>query len=542
MNRLKSTTFFMCACAAASSLLTCASLNDVASGSSSETVIGKICHAGGAPAANTSVTLYPMEYDPVSDGPASGTCTDTTDDSGWYAVRVPDSSERYSIHAIHIYQMTRALLTGIAINGDTTIAPEAVLAPPGAVKVMLPDSVDYVHGYVYVPGTGISAGLAGSGGSVVLDSVPAGLIPAVQYATVSGPVTGLSVIRYDVTVAPADTAVVAFPEWKHARTMRLNTTAAGAGVSGGVTGFPLLIRLTDSTFDFSQAHLNGNDIRFARSYDSFLPHEIERWDPVAGVAEVWVRVDTVRGDDSVQSISMYWGNPEANGSSSGSEVFAAVGGFEGVWHLNGGCSDATANGHNGTCYGTSTAEGISGHCLRLNGSAYARIPGLLSTPPAVTLSAWTYLDTVRLTGAEVVSIGDAVLIRMDDHWNNKGTHGAYFDNPSGGTDSTHCVTTLNQFLSGTGWHHIAYTVDVTQGRQSLYIDGSLCCYTTDTIPIIYSGAGTDTYIGRHGNGMTSFFFSGNIDEVRVDKTVRSADWIRLCYINQQAGDRLVEFR
>jgi hypothetical protein len=540
MNRKQRSALFALVTAGAAALLTCTSLNDVASGSSSETVVGKICHAGGTPAGSTRVTLYPAAYDPVAGAPLPASSTDTTNDSGKYAIRVPDSSASYTIQAVHMSQLTRALVAGITIRGDTTVVPEAALALPGAVRVILPDSVDYVNGYVFIPGTGIAAGLAGSSGSVMLAPVPSGTMPAVCYATTYNPVS--AVIRYDVPVPSGDTVTVAFPAWKHARRLCLNTAASGAGVAGDVAGFPVLIRLTDSTFDFSEALADGGDIRCAKSDSAFLPHEIERWDPVSGRGEVWVRVDTVYGSDSVQAITLYWGNPGASGSSSGAAVFTAAGGFEGVWHLSGGCSDATANSHSGTAFGTSTAAGTVGRGLRFNGSAYARIPGLLSAPSAVTLSAWAMLDTVKATGAEVISIGDAVLIRMDDSWNNKGTHGAYFDNPSGGIDSTHCITTLNQFLRGTGWHHIAYSVDIANSRQSLYIDGSLCCFTTNTVPIIYAGIGTDTYIGRHGNGMTSFFFTGGIDEVRADRTVRQADWIRLCYMNQRADDRLVEFR
>ena len=124
----------------------------------------------------------------------------------------------------------------------------------------------------------------------------------------------------------------------------------------------------------------------------------------------------------------------------------------------------------------------------------------------------------------------------------RGHEGAYFVNPYGGVDSTHCFTKSRQFFSRTGWHYLGYTVDPANGIQSLYIDGSLCCVTDSTIPIIYTGIGTDTYMGKHGNGKTAFNFTGKIDEVRVDKTVRSADWIRMCYMNQRTDDKLVVFK
>jgi hypothetical protein len=39
-----------------------------------------------------------------------------------------------------------------------------------------------------------------------------------------------------------------------------------------------------------------------------------------------------------------------------------------------------------------------------------------------------------------------------------------------------------------------------------------------------------------------FNFCGCIDEVRVCRTIRSADWIKLSYMNQRPDDRLVVFK
>jgi hypothetical protein len=46
-------------------------------------------------------------------------------------------------------------------------------------------------------------------------------------------------------------------------------------------------------------------------------------------------------------------------------------------------------------------------------------------------------------------------------------------------------------------------------------------------------------IGAEADG--DYQFKGSIDECVISHTVRSADWIRLCFINQGTDDRLVEF-
>jgi len=535
MNNYRGMPLFVFAIAGIA-ILNCTSPDRVASGSSSETVVGKIANAGGTPAGNTKVTLYPDTYNPVAAAPLPDSSSDTTNDSGEYAIKVPDSSVRYNIQAVNISQLTRVLITGIAILGDTTYVPEATLTVPGTIKLLLPDSVDNVNGYVYIPGTGIVANLFGNNGFVILDSVPAGIVPAIYYGVRNSSVG--KVLHYNIPVSPGDTVIV----WKYSRQITLNTTTSGAGVAGNVIDFPVLVRLTTGNFNFAQANADGSDLRFAKPDGSPLPYEIERWDASQARAEVWVRVDTVFGSDNSQYVTMYWGNSGATDSSSGGAVFNTVDGFEGVWHLDSTGNDATVNNHSGTYVATTDTVGIIGHCQKFTVTAYARISGLLNTPSVVTLSAWALLNRPDIIGSEVVSVGDAVLIRMDDSWKNKGTQGAYCVNPFGGADSTHCVAQSGQFMQQTGWHYLAYSVDIANRIQSLYIDGAVCCSTDSTVSIRYTNVGSDTYFGRHGNGRTGFNFIGNIDEVRVDKTVRSADWIKLCYMNQRTDDKLVVFK
>ena len=48
-------------------------------------------------------------------------------------------------------------------------------------------------------------------------------------------------------------------------------------------------------------------------------------------------------------------------------------------------------------------------------------------------------------------------------------------------------------------------------------------------------------IGMLSKDPETRFFKGKIDEVCLASTARSADWIRLCYMNQNTEDRLVTF-
>jgi hypothetical protein len=144
-------------------------------------------------------------------------------------------------------------------------------------------------------------------------------------------------------------------------------------------------------------------------------------------------------------------------------------------------------------------------------------------------------------GAEVISIGDAMGIRMDDSRSGFGTEGTFHVSTIN-TDTTFVSVISNKNLAKTGWHFVVFTFDDVNRLQSLYIDGRQNGPINNNAPINYSGVGINTLIGKHGNGKNNYNFIGRIDEVRVSKTVYSADWITLCYMNQKAPDQLVTFK
>jgi hypothetical protein len=350
------------------------------------------------------------------------------------------------------------------------------------------------------------------------------------------------VIRYNVLVIPGDTVTIAQPDWTYSKRIHLNTSASGANVAGSVYNFPVLIRLTAAAFNFTQAKTNGADIRFSKQDNTPLPCEIERWDPVNGLAEMWVKVDTIYGADSMQSLIMYWGNANAADNSNGAAVFDTAAGFAGVWHLGetgDSIHDATGDAFNGKNSGSTAAAGIIGDSRKFANGNYIKISGLLKSPSNVTLSAWVRYDTAS-RGQDVFSIGDAVLIRLDDSINGMGTIGSYH-NDSMVNDSNYANVSSRRFLAKTGWHHLAYSINSATQTQTFYIDGAPYAISHDINPIYYAGLGADTYIGKHGNGKTIFNFTGQVDEVRVNHISVSADWIRLCFMNQEEQDALVRW-
>lgn len=507
-------------------------------------VSGKVILPGGSPAIGAHAEIRSTDYaaavpkalaktwEQADDGltDSNGCFTFDSLDTGSYSVEINDRSalavlKQCSIspdrHPVNVGTITMQCYA--AVTGEVNID-----AAPGAVW------------YVQVYGLERLAPVDGSGTFTISD-LPAGTF---RLRIVCSDSAVQPVIIDKVTTMPGATTVVPSVGWRSSRQLALNTTAGGANVAGTVYRFPVLVRLIEgNNFLFNEAKKNGEDVRFRSSGNRMLPYEIERWDSAGGRAELWVLVDTIYGNNSTQYITMQWGNSNARDNSNGAAVFDTANGFAAVWHLCRNSADATFNKNNAQISTALDTTGVIGFCKKFNGADSMKIAGLLGSPSSITLSAWAQLDTTPAGGGgEILSIGDAALIRMDYALGGLGTMGAVhlYSHP---TDTAFDNVCSGQFLKRTGWHLITFTVDQGIHNQALYIDGTLSLLETSMNSTIdYSGVGKNTFIGKHGNGKTNFNFYGRIDEVRVCRTAISADYIKLCYRNQKAQDALVVFK
>jgi hypothetical protein len=510
-------------------------------------VIGSVVTSKGTPAAQVQVCLFKADYNPVTDGPIPSARIDTTDAGGLFTFTNVDSGA-YSASAVHIDNRTRALSGRITVKSDSVIVPADTLREPGSIKVVLSQGSDTATRYLYVPGTAIALALDHTTTTVFLDSVPAGTLPALYFASRNDP-SALKLIQDSIQVRPNVVTVIANYEWKSWKKLYLNTTSSGAGVAGTVLDFPVLVRLTTGNFNFGEALGYGSDIRFAKSDGTPLPYEIERWDASQSSAELWVSVDTVFGNDSTRYIVMYYGNSNATAVSNSAAVFDTVRGFQGVWHLGqtGGTAalDATANRYDGTPFNMTSAAKVAGAignaqafdgqsaCFQMNGTAGSK----LNFPRNGTyaISAWAYTDTFDLYYHTILSKGDYqynLEIIPSDEWQ----FAEYSD--AAGWDMT---------ASRTPQKIWTYLTGVRQGdKEYLYVNGALADTSIFLSPSsVARNTGFDVMIGRtkkSATDTTGYFFKGMIDEVRVTSIAPGADWIKLCYMNQRTDDRLVIFR
>lgn len=328
--------------------------------------------------------------------------------------------------------------------------------------------------------------------------------------------------------------------WANVTDLTLNTAPAGAGIASTVIGFPLLVRLTTSNFDFDQARPDGRDIRFAKPDGTPLPYEIERWDPNLRAAEVWVKVDTIRGGDAAQSIRMYWGNASAADSSRPAAVFGAANGYQSVWHLGGSGSAPRPNATGGNPAspvrydGDEAAPGVIAGADSLDGNAdgdYLDVgSGYGGLAGGMTFTVWAYPTAAR-QWSHLLDLGNGesadniVLGRWDT------TSGLAFHNYSGANHSA--VNAPGQLVLNQ-WQMVGVTV---KGKSvSLYKDG--VPVLTDTLADAITGVVRSLcFLGR-SNSARGQYYQGKLDEAEISAAARSKDWMKLLYQNQKPGQAI----
>jgi hypothetical protein len=506
-------------------------------------IIGHVFNSNSEPAGSTEISAIPADYNPETDLSPSDVLKDTTSQDGRYSICAREGIT-YNIQAVHIINRTRLLIRGVAASTDSTFVSADTLRKPGIIKVILSSGIDASNGYLYIPGTTNYSLLSNTTGSVILDSVPAGVNLSIKYA-VKGASILPQLVRDSIVVTSGGIMIIEYTDWKFSKKLILNTTASGAGVADTITDFPALIRLTGTNFIFAEAQSGGEDLRFTKSDGTPLPYEIERWDAVAQSAEIWARVDTIYGNDSAHYITMYWGNPSAASASNSPAVFDTGNGFQGVWHLKEGtglpAKDATGNHFDGTPSATAPAaiSGAIGVALQFNGvSSYLQMKGTasgkLNFPEQGTysVSAWIYADTLDTSYAKIIEKNNfqyKLQIDIAKSWSFSEYENAI------GFELTNSPATAKSWV---------YLAGIRSGNmQYLYVNGVCVNAAIFALPSsIARDTTTDLSIGKSAWNSVAEYFKGRIDEARVESMARGADWIKLCYINQKQDNALVVFK
>jgi biopolymer transport protein ExbB len=337
-----------------------------------------------------------------------------------------------------------------------------------------------------------------------------------------------------------------YSQWSSSRELRLNTSATGANIATDQIGFPILVSLSSAQADvFTGAAAGGVDLRFAKSDGSHLSYQVDFWDAAGQKAEVWVRVDTLRGNNSLQKIRMYWGNANAVDSSDGKAVFRTENGFKGVWHLGATVQDATANLNHGLDSGTVVAQdGRIGQARLFNNpESYA------------TTGKYIYLGAK----ANLIFTGK-ITFEAWVRWNRRDNHRIILCHGGGVGYPSETVLRIGETLDyRTGiWngteHHAKMVIPKSDSLVWIQLTGTWTGIAWDLYRngVKVASTGLDTNSAQNspagwrigaefiGNAI-SRYYSGSLDEVRLSNVSRSADWIKANYENQKVGQTLVTF-
>lgn len=531
-------------------IASCSSDNGISgtsSGVEAKIAQGSIIRKDGTAAAHARVRLIPVNYNPVSDTPLPHSTKSITNSDGEYELSTSDTGF-YNVQA-DLDDGTCALIGAVHINCSLTVIPAHTLSEPGTIKIKLPDN-NSTNGYLYLPGTDIFVNFKGNDDSAVIKSVPAADFPSIKYSNENMPEP--SVLQSNVTVKAGDTTVVALYNWSHSSSIYLNTTTSGAPISDNVLNVPILARLDQGNFDFSQAQTHGEDIRFTKINGTTLPYEIELWDSTNATATIWVMIDTIYGNDSTQSILMHWGNPSALSESDSRKVFDITAGFQGVWHLyndEDNIPDATVNKYDGARKGNQArGSGVIGFGQYFDGSGDFTEMGNVCNPGIndFTFCGWIKKSASgnRFTIASKSNGGSAsseygwlIEINPDgavflfmataaESWGNPGTF----------------VLASSKQITDTAWHHIAVVADRSGEQNSrIYVDGSdVSALPASGITTISEITNTLPFrIGIDANGSNGW--KGSLDEISFSGKARSSNYIKLTYENQKPGSKLIKY-
>jgi hypothetical protein len=342
---------------------------------------------------------------------------------------------------------------------------------------------------------------------------------------------------YDDIIAGAPNAlgVISGSDWWNSNwAFRKKLTFNNIAQSEDLINFPVLVNLSASNFNYSNANFDGSDLRFIDSDSSTqLNYHIEDWN-TSGYSSTWVNVTQIDGSSASDFIWMYYGNSGASYAQDIAGTFDDN--YMGVWHLNetaGTHYDATSNNNDGTPQGgiTQNSNGVVDGADSFDGDAdyiNCGTSASLNITTAITIEAW-----VKPIGINHPVLDLSIVHKYDS------TDMAYafvIDDDTGDVDDWDFWLSSDG-ITGDGWLHSSNEVDNNEWQYMVATwDGTnMRLYKNGVepeVPVPFSGpihqSATELWIG---DGTYYESMEGFLDEVRISNIGRSADWIVAQYLS-----------
>ena len=235
---------------------------------------------------------------------------------------------------------------------------------------------------------------------------------------------------------------------------------------------------------WKHARSAGEDIRFCYyPEENMIPHWIEKFDPDAEEAIIWVKVPSIPANSEIE-IYMYYGNPTvASGSDASATFIRVIDGLVGAWHFDEGsgttAKDTSGNGNDFTLYnGVSWIDGKFGKALQFDGSDdWAETPDspvlefqagesfsmvmwvrLLETPSDESIANKGYKTTTSKNPWYMMYVPDETPGQPE--WRLRDSAG-----------STYMATATTRIDTGEDWYFLAGVTDYSTGKISIWVNG-----------------------------------------------------------------------
>ena len=327
-------------------------------------------------------------------------------------------------------------------------------------------------------------------------------------------------------------------QWLTGYNHRKAITILESQIPGSVSlvNFPVLIDITDNDLRICPGGFmernEGWDIRFTDVSGNQLSHDIEGYNPSTGRLTVWVRVPALSATANTV-LYLYFGNPSVTASSSSRDTWDPI--YRGVWHL-GNISDASLYSHPSTNINTTSTQGkiLDGRDFVRSNQQYISIPydNDLDFGESITVSAWINVDN---NGYDQ---------KVFSNQNGKSSGGGYklgmytdrrveFEiRTNGNTAILNRGVSGGTIISPNQWYYVTGVYSNSGDFICTYVNGDLDRTFNTEATAGLTGSGNPA-IGRETTD-DKYFFDGKIDELRVQRTVRDANWIKTEFNNQSS--------
>ena len=326
-------------------------------------------------------------------------------------------------------------------------------------------------------------------------------------------------------------------DWSFRKPITLDTGTTGASLPQSPGRVPVLVRLHPGNFQFDGVAKDGADLRFiAADGKTPLNYQIDSFDPVMGVGQVWVDVSELPAN-ARQTIWMYYGNAKATAQSSGAAAFDADHTL--VYHFEeaaaGAPKDATAYANNAQSGSVLPVDGgIVGKAARFDGNAVVTLPSSASLNEAAggafTFSAWIKLDALPTTPTAIYvrrQDGRSVVIGLDG--------GAPYVEANAGQGARRSAA--GEPLKAGQWTQLAVSFDAQQA--TVYVNGQKYSTLAAAMPALGSAATLGGDAAGPGAALANFL--GLMDEVRLSRVARAPVAIGIDALSQGAESKLVQY-